>query len=520
MALFLLLAGGSIPWGLVLGMGTTLALKLALGCAIVRARLGGLRGSLTAGLALALLPDALCAVSGLPRILLGGSLASLLNWASRLPTVLFNPTQVQEWNLQPTSTLALLYCFGCLIPAWRLSVSDRPRPLASLLAGSLFGLGCFSHFYYWTLSAASLWVYSALSPWTSPSRAGRDNALIASASAFAACVAYAAFSRALMAPHQGEMLKAVTCENTPYLAASAYLLYGLFFLRLSRQEPGHAPFWAGMASVPLAVFGLSVSPILLRFDMNFLLHYAIMGDLAASAGLLAWAFSRPALSGRVRAWAPALAAGILGWNLFACKAWSEKYFLLYGSPRSVEDSMRWLDARLPRDSTVLGASLSCAWGVALWTRGLIPVGVSSPSAGNPAITYSGNLRNLGRMLAAGGFDLEAFLRERWEPWDAERGLDDRLTRLKRDFAFEQHERTGWPYFLIGEAAMKSGETARSAALIRSGYSLGPAIDRPFFLWLRDKDAPLLKASPESRGGVKIYDSGGVRIYEFPAAKGS
>lgn len=520
MALFFLLAGGSLQWGLVLAKGATMALKLGVVYAVLRRRTGDGRAALVGAAALTFLADLAITAAVGPRAVLSALAAldagGLRAWLARLPTVLFNPAQVQEWAFLPNHTVAVLLLYAAVVSAWTLAVDERPRRGAAALAGLLFGLVCFSHFFEWTLAAAWLGGFALLVPLAGLSAQGRRNLWTTTGVAAACCLAFVLLTRALIGPAGADLLRHLGNAPVAHWGAFVYLAYGLLFLRLARTEPEYRPYWIGFAAFQLVVFALSLSPILLRVDLQFFRHYSTQAEFAAAVGFAAWALSRPGFGGWARRHAHVLAAALLLWNAAASKSWADRYFKLCGAPSRVESSLRRLDAHVPPGGKVVTMSPYGVWGLPLWTRAYSLTACTSPSAGNPSRTAADNLRGLGRMLAAGGFDLEKVLAERWFPWRAEMFQDDLLTRLRRDHAVDQHERTAWPFFLLVEEAHAPGGLERGAEEIRRGFREGPPLEAPYWLWLQKSELPFLARAPKSRGARLVYEDASALLYEFPS----
>lgn len=518
MAFFWLLAGGHPEAGMLLASGVTASVKTYALYRLYAYALRDRKAALFAAPLTLFFSDTLV----LPFAEFYGLLDHLFSWNlsglggafAQLPRRVFNPMWVQDYSRMPSVGMSILLTGGVLTAACRLAASAGRRPAASLLAGAAVGAIGFANFYEWPLSTASLacfFIFSAAADFPS---AGRWNLRWMAAAGLVSSASYGLWAWSFMAASRSSIIQRagdsvdVRPENLVYLA------YAAWFYWLARRDAVRRPLWLLGSSLEAAVFLLCASPLVLGFDMSFSRHFHMHANLAMVVAVLILLLSRRPWT----VWAPRHAYVLLlliaAWDVSVNKAWSEKYFKLHGAPSEIEKSMSWVDANTPPGALVVTLSNPALLGLPRWTRARSLVSHYSPTVGHPCLATSDNLARFALMLKTGGVDLEAFLRERWFPFRAERDLDDELTFYSRNHALAQRERTDWPFFLMGEVLTVPGVLEDSADQVRAAFAGVEPLAPPFYLWLRHGEERFLVRTPESRGARRVYDADGVSVYEF------
>lgn len=517
LALFWLAAGGNPEAGMVLAGGATAAVKTYALFRLYEHVLRDRKAALFAAPFTVFFSDSLVIpfqqLHGALEHAFAGSVPGVAGILAQLPRRVFNPMWVQDYARMPSVALTWLLSAGALTAAYRLALSERRRTPAALLAGLAVGLLGLANVFEWALTGGAVACFLALA-WGGLPPAGRRNLALLAAAAALACAAYGLWAWSFMAAgrssiiHRTGDLVRMRPENLLYLA------YAGWFWQRARRDPERAPLWLMGAAVEASVFLLCASPLVLGFDLSFSRHLHMHANLLMAVAALAVLLARRPVLELASRHAYVLAFAVFSWDVAANKSWSEKYFKLHGAPAAVEASMRWVDANTPPGSLVVTLSHPALYGLARWTRARTLVSHHSPTVGHPGLTTEENLRRFAVLLKAADVDLEAFLRERWFPFEAERDFDDRLTFYARNHALDQRERTDWPFFLIGEPLRFPGLLEESAGRVRAAYAEAAPLAGPFYLWLRRGEERFLLRTPESRGGRRVYEADGVSLYEF------
>lgn len=518
MAFFWLLAGGHPEAGMVLAAGVTAAVKTYALYRLYAYAVRDRKAALVAAPFTVFFSDTLV----LPFAELYGLLDHLLSWNlgglggafAQFPRRVFNPMWVQDYSRMPSVGMSILLTSGVLAAAFRLAEASVPRRAMSLLAGAAVGVIGFANFYEWPLSTASLACFFVLSAAADLPPAGRRNLLWMTASGLTSSAAYGLWAWSFMAASRSSIIHRAGDAVQLRPENLIYLAYAAWFFWLARRDAARRTLWLVGSAVETAVFLLCASPLVLGFDMSFSRHYHMHANLAMVVAVLMLVLSRRPWTAWVPRHAYVLLLLIAAWDVSINKAWSEKYFKLHGAPSEIEESMKWVDANVPPGSIVVTLSNQALLGLPRWTRARTLVSHYSPTVGHPCLPTSENLSRFALLLKTGGVDLEAFLKERWFPFRAERDLDDELTFYSRNHAMSQRERTDWPFFLMGEVLTAPGVLEESADQVRAAFSRQEPLAPPFYLWLRREEERFLSLTPESRGARRIYDEGGVSVYEF------
>lgn len=520
-----LLAGGDLQWGFVLASGAAAALKVLAFFLLFRHAGGCPRAGLVAALATFLFWDALSWLSLLAQTLaalpFSGDASWLPSWLVQLPRRIFNPPHVQDSCRFPSVGLTSVWVLGCLAGAYRLGRSPRELRGRSALSGLATGfLGGFLHFFEWSFTVATLACWTALSPWAGLPAAGRRNAAWSFAGAAAGAGAFLALAQSLTGSARDDLIQRVAWPVTFHSETVTFLLYaGLCGLAARRDAPRRS-LWLLFLALFAAVSLLSLAQYVVGYDLQFTYHYAAYGNLAAGVAGVAWVLARGHAFRRGlgrHAWV--LLGALCAWDFSMNKAWSEKYFRLYGAPRPLERSLRWLGSHGAPGAILVTASPLAYFGLPFWTHARTLVSPGLPSYGNPLRSRSENLRGLAVMLKAGGFDVEAFLRERWFGFQEREERAVRLSFFTRDHAEREREGAMWAYGILNEMARRPEALARSAEEIRRSFRTQPPLERPYYLWLHEEETRLLSRPPEERGGRRVFQEGPVSIYLFDRTPG-
>ncbi|MCX5787265.1 MAG: hypothetical protein NTX64_01970 [Elusimicrobia bacterium] len=420
----------------------------------------------------------------------------------------------------PALFMATLLLCLTLVAAWRLSVSGR-RPWAAVMTGLAFGLMRGVHSFEYAAGMATLGFFAAASTWLKPRREGAANLWLAFGAAVAVTVAWLGVEHlAVGTKALGDTLARVCLERTHrfYPQSLLHVAVAVVALWLGRREADarRQAAWSILACGELGVFALRNAQVVLGYTTQPF-HLIPVGGLFAVLMLL-MLVSR-ALARMPRWNGSAALAAILAlacWGVAREVQGARRGYRFFGIPRDTDAALAYVRENLPNDALVLSLSMPANLYLPLYTRASV---LSFPQP-NPFLSaphpYSVYLGKTAQLLKSAGVDASRFVAERWLDGPA---LESMSLRLDREVNQEGRADLdlvdkSWWSDLSGcrnvDADPVSEQKLRFLELVRSAEP----VSGQWYLWLEDRDRPLLDAAPEKRGGRLLWRQGLVSLYSF------
>ena len=413
----------------------------------------------------------------------------------------------------------LLLCL-ILVAAWRLSVSGW-RPWAAIITGAAFGLMRGVHSWEYAAGMATLGFFATASTWLKPRREGSANLWIAFGAAVAVTVAWIGVEHLVIEPGaQWDALVIQCLERTRrfYPQSLLHVAVAAIALWLGRREADvrRQAAWSILACGELGVFSLRNAQVVLGYTVQPY-HFIAIGGLFALLMLLMLVSRALARMPRWNGSAALVAIVALAcWGVAREVQAARRGYRLFGIPKDTDAALTYVRGNLPTDALVLSLSMPANLYLPLYTRASV---LSFPqpnpflSAPHPRSVYLGKTAQL---LKSAGVDASRFVAERWLDGPALQSMSLRLDRQVNQEGRAELDLVDkfWWSALSGCPAVDADpvpeKKRRFLELVRSAEP----VSGPWYLWLEERDRPLLDAAPEKRGGRLLWHQGLVSIYAF------
>ncbi|MBI5623856.1 MAG: hypothetical protein HY924_08765 [Elusimicrobia bacterium] len=458
-----------------------------------------------------------------------------LHWAvvqDRLLTTFFQQGSLVLPYFRRLPSYYLTFLLSCLLflGAWHLSQSPERRPVGSVLIGLGFGLMSLVHYFEFAYGMAVLGLFAGAVLLSGPSRLNRWNIAVCLAAALTASAGYVLLQVVFVQTNllsRAPDLAAIEHTRRPTPMAAVHLLLGgaLWWAAKREADPGKRSAWLLLAAAQAAAFCARNGQVLTGWTAQPF-HFIPMASFMGCAALFSWVAAR---LGRASWWTPGLAAAavlvVAGWGLANEAVAARRTYRFCGHPSGVEAGYAWVRANLPKDGLVLTPSMTANTGLPLYTAAKVEV----PPISAPVLifyTKEEYLRRVARMLKTCRVDVERFISERWLlPGPAEElrrrasAAVNAAGRIDPDIL----EPSQW-FFVYSYMDRSDDLVLRGRARLRELYASEAPLEGRFWVWLNDRDRPLVVEQPEAWGAKKVFQVPGVSIYEHvpgarPAAKG-
>jgi hypothetical protein len=408
--------------------------------------------------------------------------------------------------------------------AWSLGASPRRRPAGAVLLGLAFGLMAWAHPFEFVFGMATLLVLTA-AVWLRPSRPERRwNVSLAFAAALPAavfCAGVVARSVPAQAWKDHLELTGAVFTRRPFLITLIHPLFALFGARVMRGEPDprRRDAWLLLICAQLGIFLCRNAQVVLGYYVQPF-HYIPLGSFMGCLMLFLYAAQRLASArGWSRAAGFSLSAVLFAWGLANEKAGAEATYRLFGLPRAAETALDWTRDNVPPGALVLSISMMTNESLPLYTRA--QGYVSTLQLFKAPFTEADYFEKVARLLKTFRVDPARFLAARWLLPGERARLSARLDHEERALGvvdLEKLEPVEWFFSFNRDYANDASVLRRRAELTRLVEKAEP-LPGPYYLWVNADDAPLLRETPSSRGGERVYSGDGVEIYRFAGDSG-
>ncbi|MFA6029899.1 MAG: hypothetical protein WC969_08605 [Elusimicrobiota bacterium] len=508
LAPFVLLAGGSLHWGWVLAAASFATLWVLLFQQVLRRWSGDARLALLGAVGLFFFIDSVVHLF----LVVHFPLRALPNWAFLF--LAYATGQVQ-WMRLPTPGMTALMLALALAGLFALAASGKRRPLSALLCGLLLSLLALAHPFEWVYGVGTGALFLAAAWGLGAAPATLFNLALANAVSLPLSGAYYALAGRLTRDVVGDViLRCGIYEREFKWPALFFLLWAALFWRKALKADGTRRlawgFWASGACLVFFSGGIS---LLTGYELQFYGHLARIGAVALALASLCWALERPERLAWARRHALVLVAVVFAWVFLREKAWSDTHYRIFGTPRHMEEGLRWAKEKLPAEAHLLSISGPTTQQIALnvGARALVSDGATSYSM---PLSTERILRGFARTLKTAGADPERILADRYDDFVRKDDLKQQTAYFNRDVSLERAEEATWPVFLLAYEGIREARRLLHRDEILRYYREEKPLPPPYWLWVGKLDEPYLSVKPEKRGGRLVFENPGVRIYQF------
>lgn len=515
-AAFVWICGGDLTYGWVLAraaLGTCWFLMILL---ILRAYSREEKCSLVAGTFAFFFLDTLRETVGLLFHLFQDP-STMVSRVKYVPGTLFLP--ISLFLRMPVPSVGLLWLAAGIAAAVGLGLSSRRRLFGSIAVGLFCGLLCLVHFFDWVSCVLALFLLAAAMRMDrASSAAGRANLSTAAATAAVVSAAYYLLAKSLTEDLMRDLIDRSGTWGRHFSPVSIpIMLLALLFWALGRRREGAQRwFWYSAAALEAAAALLANLSLALGYDLMFPDHAVHPAAFMAILALMCWGLERAAVVRRLAPQALTVTAFICCWSVFRSKAWADLHYKLYGIPQDVAAASRWLDDHAPKDSTLASISAPLTWLLPSELEMRFPVTVANPVCGEPVRTDD-NLRAFASVLTTLDVDVARMGDERWRHAAEINVARGEIENLTGNTDWDAMERSLWPFFLIDVAPWRAGALQTAWARIETYAREARPLPRPFYAWIQERDAALLRRPPETLGGRLVYRNASVKLFLFPKA---
>jgi len=193
-------------------------------------------------------------------------------------------------------------------------------------------------------------------------------------------------------------------------------------------------------------------------------------------------------------------------------------YRLFGIPKDTDAALAYVREHLPADALVLSLSMPADLYLPLYTRATVqafPMANPFLAAPHPRELY---LAKTAQVLKSAGADADRFIAERWLEGDALHALDvkvDRQVNQEGRAEMDLVDKFWWSQLAGWRPMDETPVRARKERFLELVRRAQP-VSGPWYLWLEERDRPLLASPPEARGGRLLWRQGLVALYSFGA----
>ncbi|MFA6319210.1 MAG: hypothetical protein WC943_17490, partial [Elusimicrobiota bacterium] len=445
----------------------------------------------------------------------------------RLRTTFFQTNSLVLPYFRRMPSYHLTFFLGCLLllGAWRLAACRERRPAAALLLGLGFGLMAFVHYFEYAYGMAVLGFFAIGAFLAGLPRPSRWNLSAALGSALLGAAGLALLQRAVTTDNtvfRAPYLAAVEFTRRPTPMAVVHLaLAGLLWalMRRERDEVRRAA-WLLLAAAQVAAFCARNGQVLTGWTAQPF-HFIPMAGFLGCVAFFLWLSTRLSdAAWWTRRTAAAAVLVVSAWALANEAVAARRTYRMLGLPASVEAGYAWVRANLPKDALVLTPSMPVNAGLPIYTGAKTDI---PPIAGPVLVFFTRDeyLGRVARLLKTCRVDPERFIQERWLlPGPAKEVRDRAAAAVNREGRVSAEDVEADQWFFCWSYTDHSEELVRAGhARLRELYAAARPLDGRFWVWLNDRDRPLLSETPEEWGTRKVFQVQGVTIYEsVPGAR--